>query len=248
MSQHTDTDQIPKTLQAPLEQLVESLKSDWADILISIVLFGDAARGEGFAIGHGPVNVAIILREVFIEELDKIAPLIREANREFGLATMIQTIEELNRSTDVFPIKFANMQQHHVLLYGEDVLSTLTISTDHLRLRCEQQLKNLNLRLRAFYIQRSTGASELRATLETSSAAFFADLETLLKLKTGKSPQSQAEIIEAASTEFGLPKDALMELLWLRRSNDAIAPTELKQKYATLMQAVQKAAQIVDQL
>ena len=36
------------------------------------------------------------------------------------------TEEELSRSSDVFTIELMDMQQHHRIAYGEDVLSTIT--------------------------------------------------------------------------------------------------------------------------
>ena len=238
---------IPESIRSRLSALTDQLVAALGDSVESIIVYGDVVKGEGFAVGHGNVNIAIILKEVTIELLDKATPILREG-RDIKLATMIQTVEDLKSSTDVFPIKFLDMQRAHELLHGQDVLAELSISNEHLRLRCEQQLKNLHLRLRSFYIQRSGDAKLLRETLENAIGALVADLATLLELKTGSFQGTPNEVINSASTEFDLPQETMNEILWLRRSDENHSATELKRMYGQLMSAVAKAAQIADTL
>jgi hypothetical protein len=248
MGNDTQTLAIPQAVQDGLDELTKSLADTLADSLVSVLVYGDVAKGEGFQLGHGVVNVAIFLDSVSIEKLDKVATAINKAIKQIRLAPLILSEDDLRTSTDVFPIKFLGMQEHHQVLHGKDVLQGLTISRDHLRLRCEQQVKNLHLRLNAAYVRQSSDARALRLTLEDGIVALVADLGTMLLLKSGSSPTLHVEIVEAAAPLFGLNSNLLEELLWLRRSDDKVQIAELKALYSGFMDAVQHAAQQVDEM
>src|SRR5258708_39091293 len=51
------------------------------------------------------------------------------------------TRDELERSTDVFTIELIDMQQHHRVLFGEDVLQGLQIPTYLHRVQVEYELR-----------------------------------------------------------------------------------------------------------
>ena len=79
----------------------------------------------------------------------------------------------------------ADMQQDYILLCGQDVMKDLTIKRDHLRLRCEQEIKNLMLRLRSSYLMNL----DLKGGLPESCCAYYTLLrspDVLAELKTGK--------------------------------------------------------------
>ena len=239
---------VPKVVRDGLRQLVDELRGSLGDSLLSVVLFGDPARGEPIQVGHGDVRVMIVLERVTTAELDQVTPSVQRGIQDFGLAPMILSLEELRRSTDVFPIKFLDMQQHHLLLAGKDVLARLTIHDDHVRLRCEQELKNLNLRLHAMYV-RSGGRSEpLRQFLERAIDPFLTSLWALIRLKQGSAPSRHAEVIAAASGLLETDGARLQQILRLRGDKSQVPADKLKELFAGLMRDVQRAALVADEL
>lgn len=248
MADSTQMLAIPKTVQDGLDELTRSLVKELGGALVSVALYGDLAKGEGFQPGHGVVNVAIVLDSVSLSKLDKAAPAIKRAIDSIRLAPLILSEDDLKTSTDVFPIKFLDMQKHHRVLHGKDVLSGLSIARDHLRLHCEQQVKNLHLRLNASYVRHATDASALRSTLESGVVSFIADLRTMLVLKTRSAPTLNADIVESATESLGLSADVINELLWLRRSEDRVPLAELKSLYSAFIDVVQHAASVIDKM
>jgi hypothetical protein len=53
---------------------------------------------------------------------------------------------------DIFPVRFKEMQQSHLLIWGQDVLAGLEISDHYSKLRAVQEIKNLQLRLHRIYV------------------------------------------------------------------------------------------------
>ena len=144
----------PDRIREVLQQFVYDLSTTLGDEVESVVLYGSLVRAEALQTTHDTVNLLTVLRRVSCDLLDKMADSVKRVEARIPLRTMTLTREDLKSSCDVFPIKFHDMQTHHRVLFGEDVLSDLEISDEHLRLRCEQQLKNQMLRLRAIYLPR----------------------------------------------------------------------------------------------
>jgi hypothetical protein len=161
---------------------------------------------------------------------------------------MVLTEDDLRRSTDVFPTKFLDMQRHHRLLWGRDVLAELHVADAHLRLRCEQEMKNLLLRLRQFYLHRQHRPELIEATLGRALSSFLNDLGVLLLLKTGQAPSGKEAIAEAAARELGLDGRVLSAALALKAGTYQPTGDELKRLYDDFMATVERAATIVDGL
>ena len=180
---------MPQAVANDVNQQVASWSDGFAsalgDSLQSVVLYGGLAKGE-FMPEHSDVNVLIVLRTIDVQVLDRAAPLVRQGGFEFGLTAMLLTETDLRDSAAVFPIKFLDMQRRHKVLWGEDPLAKLTVTRDHLRLRCDQELRNLSLRLRQQYIQRTDRSELLQATLNRAVSSLLVNLGVLLELKAGR--------------------------------------------------------------
>lgn len=237
---------LPATVREGLAHLCNKLQQTLEDRLLSVVLYGGAAKGEHIA-ETSDVNVAIVLDQVTVNALDSIAPIIQAGVRDFRLAAMLMSESDLKRSTEVFPVKFLDMQRHHRILSGRDVFSDLTVSTDRLRLRCAQEITNLLLRLRQFYVQRRHRPELIESTLTRAISSLLAGLNTLVELRTGRSASDKSSIIEAAA-EIGLDAQPLREVFALKRGELKPNPEELRHLYDRFMMTVQQALVLVDKL
>ena len=238
---------IPAHVRKGLERFCSATADSLGDELIAIILYGGLAR-QDYAPTTSNVNVLVVLKHVSVKTLDRIVSPIQRATRAVRLAAMVLSEDDLRSSTDVFPIKFLDMQEHHRVLWGKDVLSGLTIARDHLRLRCEQEIKNLLLRLRKVYLQRAGKSNLIKGTLTTTASAFLNSLSAVLILKTGQAPTQKSAIAEAAARELELDGNTLREVLALGRGGRKANAAELRHLYDSFMETVQKAANIVDQL
>lgn len=235
---------LPEMVMEGTERLCEQLREALGDQLVSVVLYGGLAKGE-YLPETSDVNVMIVFDRVTVSSLDKIASIIQGGVRDFRLATMLLSESDLPRSTEVFPVKFLDMCRHHRVLWGKDVFAGLTISRDHLRLRCAQEITNLLLRLRQFYLQRAHRPELLESTLTRAISSFLTSLNTLMELKTGEAAPNKLAVIGAAE-RIGLDADTLREVFALKRGELKPDPEQLKRLYDLFMTTVQQASVLID--
>jgi hypothetical protein len=142
-----------KTLQAPvavataLGHVVDEARAAAGDNLVALVLYGGLARGRY----RGPrsnVDLAVVLDDASPERVAEITPLLMAAWRAAHVDAWILARSEIPRLAEVFPTKLLDIRDQHLLLHGEDVFADLEIDRGLLRLRVEQELTNLSLRLR----------------------------------------------------------------------------------------------------
>ena len=134
------------------------------------------------------------------------------------------------------------------MLWGKDVLSGLTVARDHLRLRCEQEIENLLLRLRQFYLLREVHSERIEGTLASAISSFLTGLAGVLILTTGRAPIQKAAIAEAASRELSLDEKGLQDLLALKAGKFKPNADGLKRLYGVFLETVERVAGIVDRL
>ncbi len=238
---------LPAEVGEGLERFCGHLRDALGDQLVSVVLYGGLAKGE-YAQANSNVNIMVAVKDATVEVMDKALGPIQEAMRDFRLAVMFLSESDLRRSADVFPTKYLDMQRFHRVLWGRDVLANLPIATDHLRLRCAQEIKNLLLRLRQFYLQRAQYPELIEGTLTRAISSFLHSLSVLLTLKGVQVPAGKAAIADAAARELGLDGQALRDLLALKAGETKPDGAAVKRLYNAFMVTVQRAADVVDGL
>jgi len=117
--------------------------------LESVILYGSAASGD-FHPEYSDLNLLCILRELSYASLEAMAPAIEWWNRQKQRAPLLMSHEEIRRSADVFAIELMDIQEHHRVLLGEDVLKSLQIPMHlhHAQLEYELREKLILLRQR----------------------------------------------------------------------------------------------------
>src|SRR5258708_16215163 len=106
--------------ETKLAELVRRLKEFAATNLECVILFGSAARGD-FHEGHSDLNVVCFLRSLSVEELGRLAPVVKwwcVEQRE--PAPLFFTEDELKHAADVFPLEFLHIQHGRRVLYEPD--------------------------------------------------------------------------------------------------------------------------------
>jgi len=239
---------FPAPIQSGLDRFCERLQKALGDQLVSVVLYGWAAEEKFSNLNAGPdVNVLVVVDSASAETLDRIAKPIRKGVAKFRLAPLVLSEDDVRRSTDVFPIKFLGMQRHHRILYGKDVLADLQISREHLRLRCEQEIKNLMIRLHQLYLQRSDSSKRMEETMLAAIPSFLISLGVLVELQADAAPTTNDTIV-ANAERLGLDVGPLRTGLTRKRGQKKLKAGELKALYVAFMKMVRQAAEMVDQL
>ena len=162
------------------------------------------------------------------------------------LFTMVATKQEIISSCDVFPITFLDMQRRHRLLYGDDVLEALDVGRDHLRLRCEQELKNLQLRMQNQFFRHKDVKSFHESYVRAWSSMRRA-VDATLYLQTGNWVPDN-EVWDVAATAFGWDPIEVKRCHRLALQDQHIELEGLRAVYAHTIELVSIAASVVDEI
>lgn len=248
-SQQTQTimnESIPDNLKTDIQALADSLKSSLNGVLKSVVLYDGMAKNE-YVKETDHVCLMIVLTEITTANLDKVGNALRASKRARQFQPLVLSENDLKTSTDVFPIKFLDMQQDYDVVAGEDVVKDLKISRDNLRLRCEQEIKNLMLRLRGLYISSGDNSQALESAMLRGYYGFLKSADALAELKTKKVYRSEEEVV-AAIGEIGLDADLMQQVAGLRQGGSLGDSEAIKRAFEKFMAMVEKAAQMADEL
>ena len=235
---------LPESKKVGVEELCMALQAALGDNLISVAIFGSPAREAVSWSNQALLPLLIVLEQAGVEQLASVTGPLPRARKKFRVAPFILSRQDLENSTDIFPIKFLDMQLHHILLAGTDVLSGLTISADHLRLRCEQEIKNLLIRLRNQYIRCQGSEAELRPVIRNAVESFFRILTSILRFKTELVPTGIPEIAEMAAAELPVDQAALERLI----GSNHLEGSKVLPLFTELLETVELIAQLVDQM
>jgi predicted nucleotidyltransferase len=229
----------PEVVRA-LEQLREELGVAAGGNLKGLIVYGSVARG-GYRPGSSDVNVVVLLADTTCASLAAIARPLHAAWRSAAIEPFLLTAAEVPRVADVFPIKILDIQAHHVVLCGEDPFGHLEVDREHIRLRTEQELRNLGLRLRRRFLSIVDDPIALAAMLAGAAAPLAANLEAMLRLCGHEVPRTgdSSATLEAAARTFDLDGDTLTRLADLRAGTGLSAdlPDLLDRVLATIDRA-----------
>ncbi|HKD51972.1 MAG TPA: nucleotidyltransferase domain-containing protein [Candidatus Acidoferrum sp.] len=229
---------------AKLTELVKRLKEFAATNLECVILFGSAARGD-FREGHSDLNVVCILRSLTVEELGRLAGVVKWwCVDQKEPAPLFFTHGELREAADVFAIEISDMKQGRRVLYGEDLVAGIEVPMNLHRLQIERDLRTMLLKLRQHYLRAPGNAHELAPVLGKS----FSGVLTLLRhtvIVFGEAPPVHAkEIVARAAALTGADPTAFEALLKLRESGEFHG--DIVSVYGTYLKALEKVLHALD--
>jgi len=230
-------------------EALERLKAELIDAagqnLVGLVLFGGLARGS-YHLGFSDVNLVVLVRDASANSLTAMAPALQKAFRAARVEPMILTPAEVPRLAEAFPPKLLDIQEHHLMLYGEDPFGRVDVSRGQVRLRIVQELCNLLLRLRRRYVAIVDNQGAMAVALASAARPLAIELDALLRLagKPRSADDHTASIFAAAAAAFDLEAQSLERLAALRR--DQTPPDDVAALFRDVLAVIAKAASIVE--
>ncbi|MEO8623668.1 MAG: hypothetical protein ABI625_21495, partial [bacterium] len=106
------------------------------------------------------------------------------------------------RSSDIFPMEYADILERNRVLYGAAPFEGITISREHLRLQLEQQVMGKLLQLRQGALLAGTNGGRQADLIEASISTIMVLFRAVLRLK-GEQPASDAAAVAVRVAELG---------------------------------------------
>jgi hypothetical protein len=230
-----------------LDQLVEKLKTAYAERLVSVVLYGSAAGSD-----HHPkfsdFNILCVLSVITPRELGRGEEIFRWWREQGSPSPLLLTEQEVATSTDCFAIEFLDIQHQHRLLYGKDVITPLAIDRSFYRAQVEHDLRAKLLRLRQKASGMLSDADLLRRLLADSISTFCVLFRHALALHGVVVASRKREVIARTREHFGIDPQPFEKLLALREQHIKPREVEPAALLASYLEGVGKVIDAVDRL
>jgi hypothetical protein len=232
--------------QEKLDEFVKRVREAAGTNLESLVLFGSAVAGD-FHPGLSNLNLLCVLRDSSFAALQALAPVAKWWDRQKQPPPLCMTRRELERSTDVFTIELLDMQQHHRVLFGEDVVQGLRISLHAHRVQVEYELREKLILLRQQVLLASGNDSRLWDLLLRSVPSFGTLFRHALIALGDSSPTGRREAVDALSKRVGFDLSAIHQALDVREHKTEPKKIDIHDLAARYLAAVEKVTAAVDE-
>ena len=222
--------------------LVDDLKSTYGSNLASVILYGSAAAGD-FVYSVSDFNLLIALKEIRPKDLRAAQAPMREWHRLGNPLPVYFTVSELQSASDVFPIEFHQMRKARRVLYGEDLLANLKISTEFLRHQTEYELRSKLIQLRRLYIPASISAEKLTHLMSESMVSFSSLFRAVLLLHNIEPSLGKHAVVHQLRKHLKLDCSAFEKIFEMREKKsfgrfDEVAANRLFSDYMKEIEAV----------
>lgn len=229
------------------EALTGDLVAAYGEEVISVVLYGSAARDQ-FHEGVSDVNLLVLLRSADPVLIRRGSALARRWVSEGNPPPLLLAEEELRRSLDIFPIEYSDIREAHRVLYGADPFAELVIDREHLRLQCERELKGKLIQLREHFLLAAEEPGELGQLLRRSISTFLVLFRTALRLVGDAVPPNADDVVRSIALRAGFDPDPLLQILRARKASATFEPAPVDPVVTGYLQAVAQTVEWVDGL
>jgi hypothetical protein len=229
-----------------LNEFVRRARETSGANLESIILFGSAVSGD-FHPGHSDLNLFCVLRDGSFATLQSLAPVVKWWTAQKQPPPLCMTRHELARSTDIFSVELLDMVQHHRVLFGEDVLQGLHISTHLHRAQVEYELREKVLLLRQHLLVADGNDGRLWDVLLHSAPSFATLFRHALIAIANNPVSSRREAIEVLSQRVNFAPAPILTVLDVREKRLDAKKLDVKDLCARYLAVIDKVAAAVDQ-
>jgi predicted nucleotidyltransferase len=232
------------SMDAKLSEFVNRLKEFAAANLECVILYGSAARGD-FHPGLSDLNVACILRSLTVEELGRLAHVVKWwCVDQQEPAPLFFTRDELREAADVFAIEILDMKHGRRVLFGKDLVADIEVPMNLHRVQIEHDLRTLVLKLRQHYLRAPGNAKELAPVLRKSFSGALTLLRHTVIAFGEEPPVAPRDIIARAAALTGSNAAEFDTLLKLRETGEFHG--EIVSVYGAYLKALDKISSALD--
>jgi len=236
----------PKDTNAKIDEFVRRVREAAGPNVESIILFGSAVSGD-FHPGLSNLNLLCVLGDSSFAALQALAPVAKWWDRQKQPPPLCMTRRELERSTDVFTIELLDMQQHHRVLFGDNVVQGLRIPTRLHRVQVEYELREKLILLRQ-QILLAAGTDSRLWDLVLHSVPSFGTLFRHALIALGDNSQSgRREAVDALAKRVGFDLSAVHQALNVREHKADPKKMNINDLAARYVSAVEKVTAAVDE-
>jgi len=227
---------VPRKVRDHVQQLVAGLQRAAERDLVGVIVHGSAARGD-YEPYYSNVDVVVVLARSSRAMLERVGDVLALAHSAARIEAMILVEHEIERAADVFPVFYEDIKAFHAVVFGRDPFADLVIPTEHTRLRVEQELRAMQIRLRRSVADARGDRGLLVAAIKRKAKQIRFPLRALLELSGVNTKHKLDLVISKAAKHFKL------DVAPIQRADD-----DPEQAHEALVQLLDRAIEAVDRL
>jgi Nucleotidyltransferase domain len=230
-----------------IDDFVRRLRAAAGANLESVILFGSAVAGD-FHPEFSNVNLFCVIRDSAFVALQTLAPAAKWWDSQKQPPPLFMTREELMSSVDVFTIELLDMQQHHRVLFGEDVVKSLSIPANLHRVQVEYELREKLALLRQHLLLASGNNSRLWELLLRSVSSFATLFRHALIVLGHDAPINKREAVQALSRKIGFDASGILQVLDVRERKSDRKQFDVADVFSRYLGALEQVTAAVDKM
>ena len=230
-----------------INEFVTRLREAAGANLESVILFGSAAT-EDFHPEFSNVNLFCVVRDSSFPALQAVAPVVKWWDRQKQPSPLFMKRHEVERSIDIFSIELIDMQQHHRVLFGEDVLQGLEIPANLHRMQVEYELREKLALLRQHLLLASGNDSRMWELLTRSVSSFVTLFRHALMVLDQPAPHRKREAVHALSQQIKFDPSGVLDVLDVREGKANRKKLDVKDVFSRYLAAVEQVTTAVDRM
>jgi predicted nucleotidyltransferase len=193
---------LTPAVKTRLDELATTLEEVCGKNLLGLVVHGSAVRG-GWYEETSDVDLIVVLNDDSEALLAAIGPALELARFSGRIESMILTKDEIERSADCFPLLYGDVARTSVTIAGTNPFNGLSISDEHIRLRVEQELREIRIRMRRVATDMADAAN-FGGAIERKVKQLRSPLWALLALRNETVDDHLDPVLEGAGKAYGV--------------------------------------------
>lgn len=208
------------------------------DDLLALLLYGSALR-EDYLPGHSEVNLLVVVKDITILLLKKVAPLVERANNRALIKPLFLTPTYIKTSLNTFPLEYLEIKKEHFLLYGEDPFKGVDISPEDLRIQVEREWKIYYIRLQQAYFRSYRSGEALKRVIIKSFNSLSHLLSAFFYLQ-GYLSKDKQEILQKMVREFLVREEIVNWLSTLKERRERMSKEEIERRFEEYLKMMER--------
>ena len=223
-----------------LDELVQKLRAATAENLKAVILYGSAATEE-FHSKHSDLNILCLVGQTDAAHLEALHDPVDWWIRRGQRPPLVFALEELRQSADIFTIELVDMKARHRILYGQNLLASISVPLHYHAIQVERELRTGWLRLRQAILA-APKKSKVYLEIMGSSFSAFAALFRHALIALGEAPaETKREAIDRISEFAAADPAGFQAILSLREGKLSAREIDAEKtidQYFSLVEAV----------
>jgi hypothetical protein len=230
-----------------INDFVNRLRAAAGANLESVILFGSAVAGD-FHPEFSNVNLFCVIRDSSFAALQTLAPAVKWWSAQKQPPPLFMTHDEIKHSVDVFTIELIDMQQHHRVLFGEDVVRGLSIPANLHRVQVEYELREKLALLRQHLLLAAGKDSRLWELLLRSVSSFATLFRHALIVLGHDAPVGKRDAVQTLSKQIGFDASGILQVLDVREQKSDRKKLNVTDVFSRYLAALEQVAAAVDRM